>query len=150
MEATQTISTPEACRITGITYRQIDYWIRQGWLHPHIRGRGSGHPHRLSVMDLRCAMAIEAVVSAKLNGQGEIIRAVAERSRIPEEEGAVVMRGRVYPVTNVVDLIQNGFGVMTLIRFTPVDVLETATALELESPKSLQPSRYEALMAGTT
>lgn len=32
----------EVLERTGITYRQLDYWTRSGWVHP-IGGRGSGH-----------------------------------------------------------------------------------------------------------
>ncbi len=35
------ISGPQAAQLAGITYRQLDYWARQGWLQPSLaRGRG--------------------------------------------------------------------------------------------------------------
>lgn len=35
------ISGPQAAELAGITYRQLDYWARQGWLQPSVdRGRG--------------------------------------------------------------------------------------------------------------
>jgi len=44
------ISTRELCDLTGITYRQADYWIRQGYLRCLNPGQGSGtrrrHPRR--------------------------------------------------------------------------------------------------------
>ena len=34
---------PIACRVAGITYRQLDYWARTGLVEPTVRGaRGSG------------------------------------------------------------------------------------------------------------
>jgi hypothetical protein len=35
------ITGPRAAELAGITYRQLDYWARQGWLRPTVvRGRG--------------------------------------------------------------------------------------------------------------
>ena len=35
------ITGPRAAELAGITYRQLDYWARQGWLQPTVvRGRG--------------------------------------------------------------------------------------------------------------
>ncbi len=39
----RTFSSHQVCRIAGITYRQLDYWIRVGCFEPHIPpGGGSG------------------------------------------------------------------------------------------------------------
>lgn len=41
------MSSPALCAATGATYRQIDYWVTQGWLTPlAVEGKspkGSGH-----------------------------------------------------------------------------------------------------------
>ncbi len=41
------LTGPALARHIGVTYRQLDYWVRQGWLKPaHIVGRpstGTGH-----------------------------------------------------------------------------------------------------------
>ncbi len=39
------ISAPEAAGLAGITYRQLDYWARRGWLVPSIEA-GTGRPGR--------------------------------------------------------------------------------------------------------
>lgn len=33
---------PRVCRLTGITYRQLDYWCRTGVIKPAVESRGSG------------------------------------------------------------------------------------------------------------
>ncbi len=39
------ISAPDAFRLAGITYRQLDYWARRGWVVPSIEA-GTGRPGR--------------------------------------------------------------------------------------------------------
>jgi hypothetical protein len=39
------ISAPEAARLADITYRQLDYWARRGWLPPSVEA-GTGRPGR--------------------------------------------------------------------------------------------------------
>jgi hypothetical protein len=35
-------STSEMCRLAGCSYRQLDYWMRHGVIHPAIRADVSG------------------------------------------------------------------------------------------------------------
>ena len=39
------ISAPEAARLAAITYRQLDYWARRGWVPPSVEA-GTGRPGR--------------------------------------------------------------------------------------------------------
>ncbi len=44
-----TVSSKELCELTGATYRQIDYWCRQGYIHAaHSDTPGSGNKRRFS------------------------------------------------------------------------------------------------------
>jgi DNA-binding transcriptional MerR regulator len=46
-------SGPQACKITGVTYRQLDYWAREHIIEPSIVGAsGSGSQRRYSYRDL--------------------------------------------------------------------------------------------------
>ena len=41
------LSSDQVLAQTGITYRQLDYWTRRGWLEPIPRtGQGKGNPRR--------------------------------------------------------------------------------------------------------
>lgn len=40
------LSSEQVVEQTGITYRQLDYWTRRGWLEPAEGGNGSGDPRR--------------------------------------------------------------------------------------------------------
>lgn len=42
----QVFSSPEVCRLAGITYRQLDYWCRTGVITPMRVSDGSGMPRR--------------------------------------------------------------------------------------------------------
>jgi hypothetical protein len=47
------ISGPQAAELAGITYRQLDYWARQGWLQPSVdRGRGRSARRQYSPEDV--------------------------------------------------------------------------------------------------
>ena len=39
------ITAPDAFRLAGITYRQLDYWATRGWVRPSIEP-GTGRPGR--------------------------------------------------------------------------------------------------------
>ena len=43
--ARHAITAPDAFRLAGITYRQLDYWARRGWVAPSIEA-GTGRPGR--------------------------------------------------------------------------------------------------------
>ena len=51
--AAHVISGPQAAELAGITYRQLDYWARQGWLQPSVdRGRGRSNRRLYSPDDV--------------------------------------------------------------------------------------------------
>lgn len=43
--ASHAISGPRAAELANITYRQLDYWARQGWVKPSVEA-GVGRPGR--------------------------------------------------------------------------------------------------------
>ena len=54
-----------ACQVTGITYRQLDYWERKGYLRPHGRPRltnGSGFPREFSDTEVAIAENMRALI----------------------------------------------------------------------------------------
>lgn len=44
-KAAHAISGPKAAELANITYRQLDYWARQGWVTPSVEA-GTGRPGR--------------------------------------------------------------------------------------------------------
>lgn len=54
----------DACEVSGITYRRLDYWARTGLVRPSIRdARGSGSHRRYSTLDV-LLLALVAELSA--------------------------------------------------------------------------------------
>lgn len=43
-----TVSTTDAARRAGLTYRQLNYWIALGGIRPAYGTGGSGNPYRLT------------------------------------------------------------------------------------------------------
>lgn len=58
MAEVDTYSTTDACRLTGLTYRQLDWWIRQGHICPEQRDPGSGHHRRFTRDDIMAIMYV--------------------------------------------------------------------------------------------
>lgn len=58
-------STPEVCRLTGVSYRQVDYWSRIGVIVPSVAARGSGSHRRWSADQLH-----EIIIVMRLRALG--------------------------------------------------------------------------------
>lgn len=72
MKPPRSYSSPEVCKATRATYRQLDYWERTGLVTPSIReASGSGSQRRYSEEDLERVLAI-----VKLLGAGFSLQAV--------------------------------------------------------------------------
>lgn len=57
---------PDALRQTGISYRQLDYWVRQGWLRPEYPHAGSGTRREWTNDELDVAVRMAKLVKAGL------------------------------------------------------------------------------------
>jgi len=57
------LRSPEVCAATGITYRQLDYWVRTGLVSPSItRSDGPGIYRLYSPDDLARLRAIKVLI----------------------------------------------------------------------------------------
>lgn len=73
------LNSIELCEITGLSYRQVDYWTRRGVLNPAHEIMGSGTHRRWSDLETRVA-----VVAATLHRYGlglDVIAVAAEHMR---------------------------------------------------------------------
>src|SRR5687767_8865965 len=71
------LTTTEVHQRAGVSYRQLDYWVRTGVVLPSVRmARGSGSPREWSARDAD----VVAVVArfARLGAQHEVLCWVAE------------------------------------------------------------------------
>lgn len=107
---------PQVCKLIGISYRQMDYWVRTGLMRPSIASaHGSGTQRRWSDADVRQLVIIKRLLDAgvSLTSIREAlpsVRAVergflvlgAGRPRVVDEAGLLdALRGS---VATVVDL----------------------------------------------
>lgn len=74
------LSTPEFCKLVGITYRMADYWSRVGVLVPVIEPTGSGTPRCFDEPEVQVATVLShlRLLGADMN----ILRRVASQLRI--------------------------------------------------------------------
>jgi DNA-binding transcriptional MerR regulator len=113
---------PQACKIVGITYRQLDYWTRTGLVAPTVQGAtGSGTQRLYSFNDL-----LELKVIKSLTDAGASLQKVRQaldyvKSDLDADWATltIVTDGAgVYACTSdaeVVDLLRSGQGVLGAI-----------------------------------
>jgi MerR-like DNA binding protein len=98
-------------RAAGITYRQLDYWARMGYLRPSQPAPGSGNWRRWSADERRVAVTMARLVSA---GVAVPVAARVARAAVNEAEvdGLAIVN-----LTN---------GVSIVVDVPTVDVVDTA------------------------
>lgn len=72
-------------RAAGITYRQLDYWARMGYLRPTGNGRGSGYWRKWPYEERRIAVVMARLVNA---GVAVPVSASAAREAVDRAGGA--------------------------------------------------------------
>lgn len=76
MPTTTMIGSQELADAAGVTYRQLDYWVRNGTLTPTVESTGSGRP-RAWDPDMVGVVALLGLVS-KLQADPELLHDVAK------------------------------------------------------------------------
>jgi DNA-binding transcriptional MerR regulator len=115
-------SGKQACEIVGISYRQLDYWDRQGVVCPSLSAaHGSGTQRRYSYRDLVRLRMVKQLLDAGV--QLKNARKAIEYLR--EEEGAdwqtasiVLAEGNSILARDgdaLVDLVRRGQGVLNIV-----------------------------------
>lgn len=107
-----------ACRVAGITYRQLDYWARTGLVEPSIRpATGSGTQRLYSFRDVLVLKIVKRLLDTGVSLQ-QIRQAVEHlRERGVEDLAQITLMSdgaSVYECTSadeVFDLVQGGQGV---------------------------------------
>lgn len=67
--ALTTYSSSDVCEITGVTYRNLDYWVRLGILGPMTEGYGSGVPRVWMQRDVECIAVVKTLRDAGVDLQ---------------------------------------------------------------------------------
>lgn len=116
-----------ACRIAGITYRQLDHWAKQGLVRPSLaEATGSGSRRVYSYGDLVTLRAIKRLLDAglRLNRIRSVIDNLNSGFGSDLATSNLVIDG-ITPilVTNdddLIDLFSNGQGVLNVLPMAPV------------------------------
>jgi len=110
---------PQACKIVGITYRQLDYWTRTDLVTPSLQeATGSGSQRLYSFNDLLQLKVIKSLTDAgaSLQKVRQAIDYVGENLDDNWSQVTIVADGAgVYACTTdeqVVDLLRKGQGVL--------------------------------------
>lgn len=110
---------PQACKIVGITYRQLDYWTRTKLVSPSVRpAMGSGTQRLYSFNDLLQLKVIKSLTDAGASLQKVRQSLDYVRANLDDEWSRLTIvadGGGVYACTSdaqVVDLLRSGQGVL--------------------------------------
>jgi hypothetical protein len=83
-------SGPKVCRVTGVTYRQLDYWARTDLVTPSITpAQGSGSKRTYSYRDVLEVKVIKSIRASRC-------RARARRWSVYATHWARICRRRVW------------------------------------------------------
>ncbi len=135
-------SGPTVCRLTGVTYRQLDYWARTGLLRPSITdASGSGSKRRYSYNDVVELKVIKRLLDAgvslaRARQAVECLRRalgadLAAASLVLSDAGSVLA----HDDGELVDLLRGGQGVFNIVPLATV-VAELLTTLGEEPTTS--------------
>ncbi len=116
----QGFRAPEAVRIAGVTYRQLDYWTRTGLVTPSIKdAHGSGSQRLYSFQDLATLKVIKRLLDTGVSLQ-RVRKAVEHLHTMKKRPHGVTLMSDgvgVYEAHSpeaVVDLLKNGQGVFAI------------------------------------
>lgn len=109
---------PTACKVAGITYRQLDYWARTGLVEPSVKAAtGSGTQRLYGFHDILVLRVVKRLLDSGVSLQQIRVAVGALRERGVEDLSRITLMSdgaSVYECTSddeVIDLVQGGQGV---------------------------------------
>ena len=128
-------SGPTVCRLTGVTYRQLDYWARTGLVTPSITpAMGSGSKRKYAYLDVLEVKVIKSLLTsgvslARARQAVECLRNslgadLASSSLVMSDTGSVLAHND----GDLVDLLRGGQGVFNIFNLAGV-VAELTTSI---------------------
>lgn len=142
-------SAPEVCELSGVTYRQLDYWTRTGLVKPGIKdASGSGTRRLYSFKDLVLIKAIKGLIEAGMSLQkvreaidyvrGAMTEDPSELTLIARE-GTILIFGP-GEEARLIDALRGGQITLSLALGPLYEELRKSVS-ELEEAKRRHPSR---------
>jgi DNA-binding transcriptional MerR regulator len=132
-------SGPAVCRITGVTYRQLDYWARTTLVTPSIEAaRGSGSKRRYSYSDLVEVKVIKSLLDAgvSLARTRQAVDCLRDSLGMDLGSASLILSNShtvlAHDNGEIVDLLRGGQGVFNVVPLAGV-MAELDTTLSAES-----------------
>ena len=130
-------SGPMVCRLTGVTYRQLDYWARTGLVTPSITpAMGSGSKRKYAYLDVLEVKVIKSLLTsgvslARARQAVDCLRNslgadLASSSLVMSDSGSVLAHSD----GDLVDLLRGGQGVFNIFNLAGVVAELTTTIRE--------------------
>lgn len=135
---------PAVCKVTGVSYRQLDYWTTTGLVSPSVRSaEGSGSQRLYSFEDVLQLKVIKQLLDTGVSLQRirQAIEFVRERGLSLRNLTLLSDGTSVYAVDDqreIVDLIQRGQGVFA-IALDPLYADLEAKVAELPAERAVPP-----------
>jgi DNA-binding transcriptional MerR regulator len=141
-------SGPMVCRLTGVTYRQLDYWARTDLVTPSITAaQGSGSKRTYAYSDVLEVKVIKSLLTSgvSLNRARQAVECLrnslgadlASSSLVLSDAGSVLARGD----GDLVDLLRGGQGVFNIVPLANVVAELTTTIRETQLATSERETR---------
>ncbi len=127
-------SGPKVCRITGVTYRQLDYWARTGLVTPSITpAQGSGSKRTYSYRDVLEVKVIKSLLDSgvSLARARQAVQCLRDSLGVDLSSSNLVLsdHGSVLAdYDGLVDLLRGGQGVFNVVSMANV-VAELTTMM---------------------
>lgn len=148
---TESFTGKRAAEVVGITYRQLDYWARTDLIRPSVvDAAGSGSRRRYSYQDLLELKVIKSLLDAglRLGSVREVFEYLREHLDEDVASANLVINGAKSVVTNsgeeLIDLLQNGQGVLNVLPLAGVKEQVDAAIVELRPSATSEPATGEA------
>ena len=141
-------SGPMVCRLTGVTYRQLDYWARTNLVTPSITAaKGSGSKRTYGYSDLLEVKVIKSLLTSgvSLSRARQAVECLrnslgadlASSSLVLSDAGSVLARDD----GDLVDLLRGGQGVFNIVPLANVVAELTTTIRQSQLATSERESR---------
>jgi DNA-binding transcriptional MerR regulator len=136
------------CRLTGVTYRQLDYWARTDLVTPSITAaQGSGSKRTYAYSDVLEVKVIKSLLTSgvSLNRARQAVECLrnslgadlASSSLVLSDAGSVLARDD----GDLVDLLRGGQGVFNIVPMANVVAELTTTIRQTQLATSERESR---------
>jgi DNA-binding transcriptional MerR regulator len=146
--STYGFSGPMVCRLTGVTYRQLDYWARTDLVTPSITAaQGSGSKRTYSYSDVLEVKVIKSLLNSgvALNRARQAVECLrnslgadlASSSLVLSDAGSVLARDD----GDLVDLLRGGQGVFNIVPLANVVAELTTTIRQTQLATSERETR---------